>query len=72
MNLNISFKEKSMRATGFGEVIRVSSTENDYNKLENKPSINEVVLIGNRTSDELNLQDHMDAISNSELAALLV
>ena len=83
MNMNISFKEKSgfrvsgfneksgFRVSGFGETIKVP-TASDYNILSNKPSINEVVLIGNRTSGELHLQDEMDAISNVELAELLV
>lgn len=30
--------------------------ENDYTRLTNKPSINDVQLLGNKTSDELNLQ----------------
>lgn len=79
MNLNVSFKEKSdiqanfrekrMMATNFGETVRVSV--DDYELLRNKPRINDVELIGNRTGEELNLQDLMNAITNVELALLL-
>ena len=41
--------------------------ERDYELLENKPSVNDVVLIKNKTFDELGL----NALSNSELEALL-
>ena len=47
---------------------------NDYNKLVNKPSINSVILINNKTSDELGLQpagEYADAkITNLEIDAL--
>ena len=32
------------------------SGSNDYNNLKNKPSINEVVLIGNKTLPQLDIQ----------------
>lgn len=35
-----------------------------YNNLQNLPAINDVTLIGNRTSSELGLQGAMVAISN--------
>lgn len=43
----------------------------DYNKLTNKPSINAVELIGNKTSDELYLQDKMDTLTNNDIEELL-
>lgn len=51
------------------EVIPIST--NDYNYLLNKPSINSVTLIENKTSSDLGLQDAMDYITNTELAILL-
>lgn len=47
---------------------------NDYNKLVNKPSINSIVLIHNKTSEDLGLQpagEYADAkITNLEIDAL--
>lgn len=44
---------------------------NDYNKLNNKPQINSVELIGNKTSNDLNLQDKMKSLTNMEIEKLL-
>lgn len=43
----------------------------DYNLLTNKPSINEKVLEGNKTSEALGLQDRMEAMSNLDIENLL-
>lgn len=45
-------------------VISASSGSDDYTELENKPSINDVILLGNKTSDDLNLQDKLTAGEN--------
>jgi len=42
-----------------GEVIEVGGID-DYELLRNKPSINSVTLIGNKTSTDLGLQDELD------------
>ena len=42
-----------------------SSGTRDYEKLKNKPSINDVILVGNKTSDELGI------ISKAELSNIL-
>jgi len=41
--------------------------ENDYNKLDNKPSINNVILEGNRTFEDLGRYD----ISNSRIKQIV-
>ena len=43
----------------------------DYHTIINKPKINNIELIGNKTSLELELQDKMEAISNLELERIL-
>ena len=47
---------------------------NDYEKLKNQPSINDVTLIGNKTSEELNLQEKGDypsvRVTNLEIDSL--
>lgn len=48
------------------EEINISAEEiiykslDDYERLKNQPSINDVTLIGNKTSEELNLQEKGD------------
>lgn len=65
MRLNVMFREENEQIkltsksltewinVGFGEV--QTATENDYNKLRNKPSINSVVLEGALTASDLGL-----------------
>lgn len=38
----------------------------DYNRIKNKPKINSVELIGDKTSRELNLPDYKEFIKESE------
>ena len=49
---------------------QVPGTTN-YNLLTNKPQINEVTLIGNKSSEDLHLQDEMDYLTNMEIEELL-
>lgn len=49
---------KKTYANGFtfnARMGQVNAASTDYNKLNNKPSINGVTLVGDKTSDELNL-----------------
>lgn len=39
----------------------------NYEALTNKPQINDVTLIGNKTSHELKLQDEMDEITAQDI-----
>ena len=43
----------------------------NYATLTNKPQINGVTLIGNKTSKELKVQDEMDEISEQEIDIIL-
>lgn len=58
-----------------GEV-SVGSTK-DYNELFNQPSINDVVLIGNKTLEDLSIQEkgeyveEAEAMSNMEILAII-
>ena len=54
----------------------VTSEENiggtsNYEDLTNKPQINSVVLVGNKTSSDLKLQGEMEALSNMDIENLL-
>lgn len=44
---------------------------NNYEELENKPQINDVELLGNKTSTELNLQEKMDSLTNTDIEEIL-
>lgn len=44
---------------------------NNYEYLTNKPQINNVTLIGNKTSSQLQLQDKMESLSNMDIEELL-
>lgn len=43
----------------------------NYNYLINKPQINSIELVGNKTSSELKLQGEMEALSNMDIENLL-
>ena len=55
------FRTEGNLSADFGNVIQVHT--DDYNDLLNKPSINEVELIGNKTFEELG--DHL--LTNIEI-----
>ena len=59
--LQADFRNKGNLQADFGNVIRVHT--DDYNDLYNKPSINEVELVGNKTFEELG--DHL--LTNIEI-----
>lgn len=54
---------------------KVKGGTNNYKELDNLPSINDVVLIDNKTLDDLNIQIKGDypehALTNSEIEELL-
>lgn len=60
-SLQVSLKETA--SGGFGT--------SNYEKLKNKPSINSVELIGNKTSDDLKLQGKMKPITAHDIDVLI-
>lgn len=48
-----------------------STVINNYNYLINKPQINDVELINNKTLDDLNIQGKMEYLSNLEIEKLI-
>lgn len=53
-DIDISIQEASS-SIGFEIKTQTTGTK-DYNKLSNKPSVNDITLIGNKTSEDLGLQ----------------
>lgn len=47
------------------------SSGGDYNKLNNKPSINGVTVIGDKFSNDYGLQDEMDEITIQDIDNML-
>lgn len=72
LNINLN-EEDNFQVSIENDVINVAS--NDYKKLKNKPQINSVELIDNKTLDELNIQvkgNYPDeALTNSDIEELL-
>ena len=48
-----------------------SSGTMNYNELYNQPKINGVTLMGNKTSEELGVQESMSALTNSDIENLI-
>lgn len=60
----------NLKSTGTlnGKIATIPRYEHDYEKLINRPQIEGVELIGNKTFEELNL----DRITNSEIENMLL
>lgn len=43
----------------------------DYNNLKNRPKINNVELVGNKTSKDLRIQDEMESLTNMDIEEIL-
>lgn len=73
-NFDISLSEDSNLDIEL-QTAPITPAEKDYNNLYNKPSINNVELIGDRDLDELNIQVKGDypnsALTNREIEDLL-
>lgn len=65
---NISTTNKNVKGS-LSLPERVST--GDYNELVNKPQINSVELIGNKTGPELRLQNKMDTLSVQDIEKIL-
>lgn len=49
----------------------IAGGTNNYNNLNNKPKINNVELVGNKTSKDLKIQDEMESLTNMEIEEIL-
>ncbi len=46
-------------------------SERDYERLKNQPRINSIQLIGNKTSNDLGLQDELPIITRAEIRNII-
>lgn len=51
--------------------IAKTSIGGSYPPLSNKPSINDVILLGNKNSEDLHLQDEMDEITLQDIDKII-
>ena len=65
VNFKASFNGDSSFAAGFGNVTKVST--DNYEELYNLPSINDKVLKGNMTSEDIKVQDRMEEITEQDI-----
>ena len=64
-NANVSFSSNGTFNVGLGkdkisfnsQMGQVNAVSSDYNKLNNKPSINGIMLIGNKTNKDFGIED---------------
>ena len=62
---------KYININGRWEKIGGGGGSDDYNPLSNKPKINNVELIGNKTGSDLGLLSEDDALTNEQLNNLI-
>lgn len=67
-DLALSLEDDSELELNLGDT--VPSYEKDYEKLVKKPRINGVELIGNKTSQQLNIQE-TEALTNLEIEEII-
>lgn len=49
----------------------IAGGTNNYNNLNNKPKINNVELVGNKTSKDLKIQDEMESLTNIDIEEII-
>ena len=57
---NTDFSQDTPMNVDLGEVFYIQALEGDYNSLENKPKINGIPLVGNKTTDDLKIKGVTD------------
>ena len=75
ININLTLNNNELSTTFYSDKTHTQKEEDkpkvlDYNELINKPKINSVTLIDNKTSDELNVLDQDDEVPVTEILAL--
>lgn len=75
ININLTLNNNELSTTFYNDHAHTQKEEEkpkvlDYNELVNKPKINNVTLIDNKTSDDLNVLDQDDEVPVTEILAL--
>ena len=70
-DISVSLKEQDSLQVSLKETDSGGFGTNNYEKLKNKPSINSVELLGNKTSDDLKLQSKIESITAHDIDVLM-
>lgn len=70
-DISVSLKEQDSLQVSLKETASGGFGTNNYEKLKNKPRINSVELLGNKTSDDLKLQSKMESITAHDIDVLM-
>lgn len=70
-DISVSLRESNSLQVSLKEIASNGFGTSNYEKLKNKPSINSVELIGNKTSDDLKLQGKMESITAHDIDVLM-
>ena len=70
-DISVSLKEQDFFQVSLKETASGGFGTNNYEKLKNKPSINSVELLGNKTSDDLKLQSKIESITAHDIDVLM-
>lgn len=68
-NFKINENQKATFTTDYSYT--VGSGTNNYEKLYNKPQINDITLIGNKTSEELGLEPTISDITEQDIDEMI-
>ncbi len=63
--IKVNLKQEKPLKVNFGTVQQIHS--DNYEDLYNKPKINDIILIGNKTSAQLRLQHEMQTVTEGEI-----
>lgn len=68
-DIEMTFDNEATFKTSFGEMQMISTS--NYNDLYNKPKLNDVVIEGEKVSNDYHLQDKMYEATTAEIEAIL-
>ena len=63
----VDIEESQQMTASFGQVFRSGGGATSYNQLTDKPEINGVQVVGNKTGADFGLQDLMEPITAAEI-----
>ena len=69
--LQCSLQTKGMLSGQLNAPKVIQSATSDYNKVINKPMINDVELVGNKTGKQLGLQETLEMADTSDIDTIL-
>lgn len=69
--LNVSMSETTTLHVSLFERSGGMGSTMDYKKLDNKPRINSITLVGDKTAEDLQLQKRMDELTEEDIDQMM-